>query len=407
MINSMDENIDKEEIIQALQNSNNALRQKALIIFLFLISAFGIYRLYDSQIVENEKLFDKILLLDKMKDAPDLKKYIEDNRDMISMEFMHTIIDGDALIYILEQNNYMDRTAVVEAITKINEQRTKLFNNDGTINIIGISIQISSLLSVWPFVLAFFFQHLTHVVYFRKKLVTRMQELGIESYKLGIDFLSNSRVKEKTTVGNYLKLISSAITGFFLIVSLFAALFLVGFFMKDLHSVVLTALSCACFLVILIDILIIIYEEDIMRLGYIIDFVSGNGDSTLKEDRMRAAALINFPVFMTALYTILGDENNNIIPCLITVAFMATFLSVSLWLCYISPNNRLFVAMRFVGIIVNMFWFSFIMIFLIGWTRYTDAVNPYEVIQLAFAIFLAASILSIFYVKVIYIEDRD
>ncbi len=166
---------ERAGLLEQLRAANQMLRRQAVVITAISFVAFALMDMSRVQYEENQELYGKIALLESLRDAPDLGSHLEESRDAIERELVHDI-DTDALIFELERSQFSDRAPVVEAVSKLKERRRGLWGvTDRTINVVGVSVPVSTWFYLVPFLILILFHNFTQLVFFRGRLLRTLE----------------------------------------------------------------------------------------------------------------------------------------------------------------------------------------------------------------------------------------
>jgi hypothetical protein len=117
-------------LLENLRAANNLLGRQAIMLVLLCVVISALMYLSDAQWKENQALYDKIKLLENLRDAPDPSAFIDANKDELSSALYHEI-DLDALYFKLARSNYADPTPVIDTISLLKERRRNLWGVSG------------------------------------------------------------------------------------------------------------------------------------------------------------------------------------------------------------------------------------------------------------------------------------
>lgn len=416
---------DTAKLVEQLQVTNQLLRRQAIMIGLISFIALALMDLSQAQWDRNQALFHKIQLLENLRDAKDLRKHVETNWREIDSALMHDL-DTDALLFELKQDNYSDRTPIVEAISQLKEKRRATWGiSENTVSIMGVDIPIAFWFYLVPFIILLLFHNFTQIVQYRGNLI---RKLGIiEDWKQG-PYLAGFRQHPQTDAwGRYLQIISSFIAiGFLLFPLLVSFLFVMASYslttdFERAGTDIILALNWLCLCLLATDVLLILYQENILKFRSTLTWFTGTNSadsndriSAEREEKRRGSektgsllrSIIWFAIplimFLLHYYTqgAYDPRQGIVLEYVLSATAMTAILPVSLFLGRRFPGSSLVRAAKFIGVIVSVFWLSIPPLIWFGFLRYTHA-NPYEIMLLSGAVLLCAALLSTVYIWLI------
>lgn len=354
-----------ELLLQSLQRTNRLLRQRAIIIGVLMIIAWGVLQASKSDYDKSIKYYEYIVLLEHFKETKDLKKFIEAD----SLRPLYFIIDTEELYFKIEKANYTDRTPIVEAIATIKQLRNEFNKGNKTINIFGLDVPIKPWLYLSPLIILILFHDFTETIFYRKTLQQKAESTDIEDWEKGPELFGFHSYKKRNAESAFLQAISTILIVLFLLCPLITSvLFIIQVFGNYHYSdegkpgSFLMIVSWGCFFIVMIDTILIFYHENILNFKKTIDLLAGQlyaGDG-IKTRPMEARIITIVLLLLLQLIVILPSvfeaDLFMIIVYYLLVIFSVGILYISLAKSDNNTYNKYWKAIRFWAVLINTFW---------------------------------------------------
>lgn len=256
-------------LLENLRAANNLLGRQAIMLVLLCVVISALMYLSDAQWKENQALYDKIKLLENLRDAPDPSAFIDANKDELSSALYHEI-DLDALYFKLARSNYADPTPVIDTISLLKERRRNLWGVSGqTFSLFGASIPIGALGYLVPVILFVLMHRFTATVYYRQAV--RRQLAALEEWSEGPELFGFFPRSGAQPLGEaYVRLLSQLIAvGFLLLPPATSFLFVFSSYSlrQDYDragSDFMLTINWACLLLTIADTALVAYQERLL-----------------------------------------------------------------------------------------------------------------------------------------------
>ena len=363
---------DSGQLLQSLQQANKILRQRAIIIAILMIIAWGFLSSSMKEKDNSEKYFHYLLLLEKFKNSPDPKKFIEED----SLAPLYFVIDKDAIYYKVEKSQYSDKTSIVEAITEIKRLRHAHLWEDKTIGIFGLNVPVNPWLSIGCLIILILFHDFTETIFYRKTLQGKLKEVQIEDWQKGPELFGFHSFTRYDSTSKFLQFVSSMLIVIFLLCPVATCILIVeevyGFIWHGGHikdsGVILMIVSLICLITVLIETFLIFYHENIIKFKDAIDLLSGakmskNPGYKLDTNFFRIYVMFIITGFHYGIPFFYDEETifMHIVYCL-TVTLSFTLLYISFRMCDRYAQSKFWKIFRFWALLMNSFWIFLIII---------------------------------------------
>lgn len=388
-------------LLENLRAANQLLSRQAVTLTLICLLTSGLMYLSDAQWKENQELYEKIQLLESLRDAPDLQAFIEKNHYELSDALYHEI-DLDALYFQLARADYADRLPVVEAISLLKERRRGLWGiSNQSISVFGASIPIGSLTIFVPVILFVLMHKLTATIYYRQAV--RRQLAEIEEISEGPElfgFIPRSGTRPFSEA--YVRLLSALIAaGFLLLPAATSFLFVFSSYSnrqdyQRASSDLALTVNWVCLLLTIVDAALIAYQENLFRVSSAVGQVLPGGESAARRHPSPLAKIIVFTLPVVLVWIHFVTVRGFVPFYLGTIALMSAAFPASWLLVRARPGNRFARSFFFSATIVLLFWLSIPPLVWTGFLAYSHA-NPTEMAQLAWAIAFGAWLLGLMF----------
>ena len=389
--------------LENLHKANELVGKWALTLVLLCLVTLGLMHLSETQWRENQSLYEKIRLLESLRDAPDLQTHLAAEQKALDSALYHEI-DLDALRFKLATGQYQNRAPVYEAISELKARRRNLWGISGeSVNVLGINIPIGSFAYLVPLIILVLVHKVTSTVYYRQDLRSRMT--GLEAWKEGPYLLGfGSAPTPREPSAKYLRAVSFLITlGFLGLPVLTSFLFIMSSYNlrrdydRASHDLILTV-NWGCLLLTLLDVVLIAYKENLLNPRSLAPAVTPRPPQATKKSgvRLLAWSLCGLPaiVFLTH-YRTLGHFH---VTYLLAATVMSAILPMGLAMLRVHPERPLLRGLVFAGVIIALFWLSIPPLVWSGFLRYSHA-DPDEIAQLSLAVGAGALVAGLIYAR--------
>ncbi|MDO6431559.1 hypothetical protein Q4E93_13220 [Flavitalea sp. BT771] len=352
-----------DQLLSTIKTTDISLRKRAVIIGVLTLVAWGLLQSY--RISENKNFIYvvDVELLEQFKNSGTPKNFIEAD----SLEPLYDIIDKDAIYYKVAKSGYVDKDAIVEAITEVKNLRRSVQNDEKTIGILGLNAPFTPWLFISPFILLILFHDLSEQIFHRKSLLANIQTSAGGDWEKSIPFMGFHSYSRKDGESKFLQYISTLLVCAFLCCPLITCILLVDqVFGIDYagHSkpnVFFRTWGYICTSIIATDTILIFYSENIIKFKYAVDLLSGKTGNTSthmknKMQNMRIWVGFFLLLLQSMVAAALGEASiDSIILYFTVILFCHTMLFLSMWKSNQYPTSTAWKTIRMWAIFTNLF----------------------------------------------------
>lgn len=365
------------QIVDGLKHANKVIQTRFLVIALLMIVGITIAQLKSTKDYTFDAMYSDRDFLREMRDADNLQVFLKRNQYKIqSINYS----ESGSLLYKLEKANYRDKMPIIEEIdrlsTKLNDRERDKDLENKTTNINGIEIPLYNWMSFVPFILLVLFHDLVRIIKHRRTLLEQFKNAGLDEWEQGPGILGLNIYWKADERLNFTQLIETIIS-FALLVSPLACAYLFSQLNTTANSWLFYG-ELLCLIIIGIDLIIVIYRENIFQFGSLVDICIGenhwqNGKNK-KFKTMASRILLPFvSFFLTILTEVFAPPHKSAgHSYLFIITISALVLSITLWLCNKFPKDGLLKSFRVAIFAVNLCWFMLLVFMCLtkdGYTR--------------------------------------
>lgn len=258
--------MEVEKLIESFKSANQSLRKRAITIGILMIIAIALGFSEKTRSEHISELLEYEYGLDTISRLPDssFRQVINGGGQEYFAEYTSENVMRFHLFNKVKNNDYQKSiitTAIDEIIGKIKE-----YNKDQSIAILGMTIPLQPVAYVSLILVLIVFHDFTQIIIFRNQVYRRIRKRNLRPWELGFEFFGfyHNTINPGLT---FLKFISTIITSFLILCPAFT-----GYLMLDLNDSnngYLSLLNIICFILIVIDTLIIFHTENILNFRYL------------------------------------------------------------------------------------------------------------------------------------------
>ncbi|MNV02957.1 hypothetical protein D3C71_931980 [compost metagenome] len=277
-----------EDLIASFKSANQSLRKRAIALGVLMTLAIA---LRYSENIRFEKVFnlkEYQYSLERIAVLPDstFRLVVDGDTDLEKEYFSLNELDSEngyhyRLFEKIRLNNYQ-RELVIKAMDEV-DQKIENYNQQQSIGILGLTIPLEPVAYLSLVFVLIVFHDFTQIIIVRNQIYRKIREQNLSRWKLGFEFFGFYNQSNNSTL-KFLRFTSSLITGVLIVCPL-----ITSYLMMDLNNsnnVFLFLLNIVCFLLIVIDTIIIFHTENIGNFRYFCNFYLGRHNVGTFEMRM-------------------------------------------------------------------------------------------------------------------------
>lgn len=394
--------MELDNLITSFKSANQSLRKRAIALGILMILAIALRYSENTRYKKVIGLMDYQYALEQVAELPDstFRMLINGDWELEKKYFLSELNTETAFHYSLfkqiKLNNYK-RDLIIEEIANI-DQKIENCNQQQSIGLLGMTIPLEPVAYLSLIFVLIVFHDFTQIMIIRNRIYRRIRGRNLSQWELGFEFFG-FHIETNNSTLKFLRFTSSLIIGVLVTCPL-----ITSYLMMDLNNSnnsFLFFLNLICFLLIIVDTIILFHVENIGNFRYFCNFFLGRHNiSRLKMIFFWACSLSLILVVNIALGAVLISEHGmaGVWFCLMNVV---PPVSLFLALIYTQKNptkkNR---AVRAGLILLNVFWIFITYRSLAIFDRLLD--SEHEIDELAqgfFVIIIFCLVYSFVYIK--------
>lgn len=346
--------MESNNLIESFKSANQSLRKRAITLGILMLIAIALE--YSEQV-----RFDRVIALMDYEYSLETISKLSDScfRDAINgdgpryfSEFNVENADRYVLFDKVKEDNYQ-KNLIFNEIDNI-EQKCERLNEAKSIGLFGMTIPLEPVIYLSLIFVLIIFHDFAQIIIFRNQVYRRIRKENTRSGELGFEFFGfyNHSVSAESI---FLKLVSSLIT-FVLIICPMVTSFML-FDLNRSNSSFLSIINLICFVIIVIDTIIILNTENTLNFRYWSNRYLGKHNLSLSRMRRIWALPILFIIILDfGLGIILFDIYGSVgiyffLYCLVPPIPLYFYLNLT----YHKPSN-INRTIRAGLLILNVFW---------------------------------------------------
>lgn len=269
-------------LIESFRSANQSLRKRAIALGVLMILAIALRYSENVRFTKVSNLVDYQYGLEQIAVLPDstFRAVIDGDWELEKKYFYAYGQNGEELtryrLFETVKLNDYDRKLVKEAITEI-DQRIESYNEQQSIGILGLAIPLEPVAYLSLVFVLVLFHDFTQIIIVRNQIYRRIRGQNLFEWKLGVEFFGFYNPDNNSTL-KFMRFTSSIITGVLITCPLVTSFLMMS--INNSNSLFLFLLNIVCFLLIVIDTMIIFHTENIAGARYFANFYLGRHNTS-------------------------------------------------------------------------------------------------------------------------------
>ena len=277
--------MELEDLITSFKSANQSLRKRALALGVLMIIAVGLRFAETARSEKVSNLLTYQSALASIADLPDstFRALIDGNTDLEKEYFPMTDFNQEMVFHyrLMEKirlNNYGREPLILE----INDIDKKILdeNRQQSISLLGLTIPLEPVAHLSLIFVLIVFHDFTQIMVIRNQVYRRISHQKLSQWKLGTEFFGFYFSGNNSTL-KFIRFTSSLITGVFVLCPIVTSYFMM--YVNNSQNSIWLILNITCFLIIVIDSVLIFYVENIAGFRYFSNFYLGRHSASASK----------------------------------------------------------------------------------------------------------------------------